>query len=306
MSLTSRGSAGVVDLLATSGSDDTLPAPWFAPEDVADNVLPLHPRIAGSTKEVVDVGDDTPGVTDFSHPTLMLLGPIQLLGAAGPPPARAERSCIEYCAWMVEHPGATASQMAAALLVAETTRRSNVSRLRGWLGIMEDGTPYLPEAYSGRLYLDATVSSDWQRLLTLVSPGINRVPITTLVSALRLVRGAPLADAAPGQWQWAEELRTDMASLIRDIGARVGDAALADGDLDLARWAAARALTASPGDETLVRLRLRTEHRAGNRPEVERIVLQLTRHARVLGIDLDDETVRTIQEAIEGQPRARA
>jgi hypothetical protein len=295
-----------VDLLATSGSDDTLPAPWYAPEDVADNVLPLHPRIAGSTKEVVDVGDDTPGVTDFSHPTLMLLGPIQLLGAAGPPPARAERSCIEYCAWMVEHPGATASQMAAALLVAETTRRSNVSRLRGWLGMMENGTPYLPEAYSGRLYLDATVSSDWQRLLTLVSPGINRVPISTLVSALRLVRGAPLADAAPGQWQWAEELRTDMASLIRDIGARVGEAALADGDLDLARWAAARALTASPGDEILVRLRLRTEHHAGNRPEVERIVLQLTRHARMLGIDLDDETIRAIQEAIEGQPRARA
>lgn len=306
VSLSSQGRSAVVELLRTSGIEDTWPAPWFAPDDVADNVLPLHPRLAGSTKEVVDVGDDTPGVTDFSHPTLMLLGPIQLLGAAGPPPTRSERSCIEYCAWMVEHPGATASQMAAALMVAETTRRSNVSRLRGWLGTMEDDNSYLPEAYTGRLYLDATVSSDWQRLTTLVSPGINRVPMSTLVSALRLVRGAPLADAAPGQWHWAEELRTDMASLIRDIGARVGEAALADGDLDLARWAASRALTASPGDETLVRLRLRTEHRAGNRPEVERIVLQLTRHARVLGIDLDDETVRAIQEAIEGQPRARA
>ena len=78
------------------------------------------------------------------------------------------------------------------------------------------------------------------------------------------------------------------------------------GDVDLARWAAARALVAAPGDEILMRLRLRTEHRAGNRPDVERIVLQLTRHARILGIDLDDETVRAIQEAIEGQPRARA
>ena len=126
------------------------------------------------------------------------------------------------------------------------------------------------------------------------------------VSALKLVRGAPLADAAPGQWHWAEELRADMVSTIRDIGARVGDAALADGDIDLARWAAGRALVAAPGDEILMRLRLRTEHRAGNRPDVERIVLQLTRHARVLGIDLDDETVRAIQEAIEGRPRARA
>jgi hypothetical protein len=156
------------------------------------------------------------------------------------------------------------------------------------------------------LYLEPLVSSDWQRLRALVSLGINRVPVPTLISALKLVRGAPLADAAPGQWHWAEELRADMVSTIRDIGARVGAAALADGDVDLARWAAGRALVAAPGDEILMRLRLRTEHRAGNRPDVERIVLQLTRHARVLGIDLDDETVRAIQEAIEGQPRARA
>jgi hypothetical protein len=306
VSLSAVGAAGVVELLRTSGSDETEPAPWYDTKDAPDNVLSLLPRLAGSMKEVVDVGDDSPGVTDFSHPTLMLVGPIQLLGAAGPPPARAERSCMEYCAWMVEHPGATASQMAAALLVAEGTRRSNVSRLRGWLGAADDGTPYLPEAYTGRLYLDPLVSSDWQRLRALISPGINRVPVHTLVSALKLVRGAPLADAAPGQWHWAEELRADMVSTIRDIGARVGDAALADGDIDLARWAAGRALVAAPGDEILMRLRLRTEHRAGNRPDVERIVLQLTRHARVLGIDLDDETVRAIQEAIEGEPRARA
>lgn len=337
VSLSALGAAGVVELLRTSGSDVTEPAPWYAhgatatgdgpagsddvpqvalaptedPPAVTEgppvNVLQLLPRHAAvPMKEAVDVGDDSPGVTDFSHPTLMLLGPIALLGAAGPPPARAERSCIEYCAWMVEHPGATASHMAASLLVAEGTRRSNVSRLRGWLGVSEDGVPYLPEAYTGRLYLDPVVSSDWQRMQALVTPGINRVPVSTLVSALKLVRGAPLADAAPGQWHWAEELRTDMVSMIRDIGARVGDIALADGNLDLARWAASRALVASPGDEVLMRLRLRTEHRGGNRPEVERIVLHLTRHARVLGIDLDDETVEAIQEAIEGRPRARA
>ncbi len=306
VSLSALGAAGVVDLLRTAGSDETPPAPWYAVDDAGDNVLPLLPRHAVPMKEAVDVGDDSPGVTDFSHPTLMLLGPIKLLGAAGPRPARAERSCIEYCAWMVEHPGATASHMAGALLVAEGTRRSNVSRLRGWLGTGPDGTPYLPEAYTGRLYLDPLVSSDWQRLQALVSSGVNRVPVSTLVSALKLVRGAPLADAAPGQWHWAEELRTDMVSVIRDIGVRVGEVALAEGDIDLARWAAARALVAAPGDELLMKLRLRTEHRAGNRPEVERIVLQLVRHARVLGIDLDDDTVAAIQEAIEGRPRARA
>lgn len=306
ISLSAMGTAGLVELLRTSGSDETTPAPWYDHGGDSENVVPLIPRFDGSMKEVVDMGDDSPGVTDFSHPTLMLLGPILLVGAAGQPPTRAERSCIEYCTWMVEHPGATASQMAAALLVAESTRRSNVSRLRGWLGLDVDGRPYLPEAYTGRLYLEPLVSSDWQRLQALIGPGVNRVPISTLVSALKLVRGAPLADAAPGQWHWAEEMRVDMVSTIRDIGVRVGEAALDEGNIDLARWAAGRALMAAPGDEILMRLRLRTEHRAGNRFEVERIVLQLTRHARVLGIDLDDETVLAIQEAIEGQPRARA
>ena len=174
-------------------------------------------------------------VTDFSHPTLLLLGPIELTGAAGPPPPRAERSCIEYCAWLLEHPGATATAMANALVVAEGTRRSNVSRLRTWLGSADDGQQYLPDAYSGRLYLDPCVSSDWHRLQLLIAPGVGRVTRDTLVAALTLVRGAPLADAAPGQWHWAEELRTDMSSTIRDIGVVVADGAVADGDIDLGR-----------------------------------------------------------------------
>lgn len=53
-------------------------------------------------------------------------------------------------------------------------------------------------------------------------------------------------------------------------------------------------------------MRIRAERLAGNRGEVERLVLQLTRTARMLGVDLAEETVMLMQEVMEGRVRARA
>jgi len=240
------------------------------------------------------------------HPTILLLGPIALIGATGKLPSRATLQCIEYCTWLLEHPGSTAQAMAGGLVVAEGTRRSNMSRLRTWLGSDDLGEPYLPDAYSGRIMLSALVSSDWHRLQIITASGINRSSTQSLCRALELVRGAPLADAAPGQWHWAEEMRTDMVSVIRDVGVELSTRALADSDVDLARWAAARSLTAAPQDELLLGMRIRTEHQAGNAGEVERLALQLSAHARSLGVDLLPETVDLLQRAMEGALRARA
>lgn len=295
-SLTDATLPAIADLMATTADPGTTEAFWSGRAGsgrFAQEVIPVGHRVS-------------PGATQFSYPTLKLLGPIELTGAAGTPPPRAARSCLEYCGWLLEHPGTTASQMANALIVAEGTRRSNMSRLRAWLGQSPDGTAYLPDAYSGRIYLDPSVSSDWHRLQLLVSPGIENVGRDTLIDALSLVRGAPLADAAPGQWHWAEEVRTDIVSVIRDIGVVLAESAVAAGDVDLARWATARALTVAGEDELLICARIRTEHRAGNRQEVERLVLRLTTHARRLGVDLDPATVTLLQEVIEGRLRARA
>jgi hypothetical protein len=76
-------------------------------------------------------------------------------------PPRAAKQCLEYCAWLLEHPGRTAQAMVTALAVAEGTRRSNMSRLRSWLGTSPDGEAYLPDAYTGRISLHPAVSSDW-------------------------------------------------------------------------------------------------------------------------------------------------
>ena len=195
--------------------------------------------------------------------------------------------------------------MTRELLVADTTRRSNLSRLRAWLGADEDGEPYLPDAYSGRITLHPQVSSDWEQLRLLITPGVNRVGDDVLERALTMVRGAPLADAAPGEWAWAERMRSDMISTIRDIGVELGERLLARGEFDGARRAVGTALAAAPDDEHLLRTLLRAEHLAGDRPEAERLVLQVTRAARATGIDLQEETITLLQEVMEGRQRAR-
>lgn len=310
----------VVELVETTGRTETTPAPWWfndgtaAEPDPPDNVTYLGRRFGGWRAKVSD-GDEEEGAAmerqdhtsgmSMSHPVLRLLGPIELHGAAGVAPARAARQCLEYCGWLLEHPGTTPAEMGTVMGVAEGTRRSNMSRLRSWLGSDELNQPYLPDAYSGRILLHPAVSSDWQRLQILTSRGVNRASTSGLEAALHLVRGAPLADAAPGQWHWAEGLRTDMLSAIRDIGVELTGRALAESNLDLARWAASRALLVAPGDELLLVARIKTEHRAGNHPEVERLTLQLAAHARLLEVDLLPETVDVLQEMMEGQVRAR-
>ncbi|MDN5763119.1 MAG: hypothetical protein L0H41_12485, partial [Microlunatus sp.] len=307
--------SAVIDLVETTGRTDTGPAPWWHDPDPPDNVTYLGRRFAGWTGPPDHDTDDREGAAMSqqgttssrppSNPVLQLLGPVELDGAAGPTPTRAARQCLEYCGWLLEHPGTRAHEMATALVVAEGTRRSNVSRLRAWLGADDAGDPYLPDAYSGRIMLHPAVSSDWQRLQILTGRGINRTSTSGLEAALQLVRGAPLADAAPCQWHWAEGLRTDMISVIRDLGVELADRALGDSDIQLARWAATRALAAAPGDELLLVARIKTEHRAGNHIEVERLTLQLAAQARSLQVDLRPETVDVLQDMMEGRVRAR-
>lgn len=293
----------LLEVLTVTDSTDTTPAPWWADTDGA-TVHSLAARRAATTTEEPAVDSHEP-VLHPERPEILLVGPVELVGARGERPARAVRQCVEYAAWLLENPRATATSMGSALLVAEGTRRSNMSRLRTWLGADEEGDRYLPEAYSGRIALHPDVTSDWQRMQLRTVGGINRSSDANLIQVLDLVRGAPLADAAPGQWGWAEELRTDISSFVRDVALVVTERALARGEIDLARWAANRALTAAPEDEQLLVARVRAEHLAGNRSEVERLSLRLARSARQLNIDLAEETVTLLQEVLEGSPRVR-
>lgn len=271
--------------------------------DWAATVLELRPREAAPTPEEPGEGATEVLPPDPAGPLLRLFGNVGLDGAAGEAPAKAKRRCLEYLGWLLEHPGATASEMNNALFIVDSTRRSNVSRLRAWLGAAPDGTPYLPEAYSGLLALHADVTSDWATVNRLLEAGVNRATTPRLRAALDLVDGAPMADAAPGEWAWANGLRQQMAEVVRDAAVVLARRERASGDLDAARAACRRGLLVAPDDELIACERMRIEASDGD-PEAARAVLRgLQRTAERAGVDLRPETVALAQELFEGRPR---
>lgn len=272
---------------------DREPARIRRPEPITGKVL------------LEDTMTTNPSSSAGPSPVLRLLGPVDLVGARGQIPSKARRQCLEYAAWILAHPGARSTQMSDSLLVAETTRRSNLSRLRRWLGNDDSGEPYLADAYDGRLRLCDEITTDWEHLEVLIAAGVARATDAALAGALDLVRGAPLADAAPGQWLWAEEWRLEMVQTIRDIGVELARRRMAEDDLDGARRAVNRALSACPQDEVLLTTQIRIAHLADDRCETERLVYLLARQARRIGVDLSDETVTVLQEVMEGRPRTR-
>jgi len=296
-----RALADMVDSLTCA---EYSAAPWWSADDDAQPD-PQDDQPVVDEPVVLDELDAAPLDDGDGHPRLLVLGPMRLVGARGMTPTRALRSCEEYCGWLLRNPGQTTATMVRSLLVAEGTRRSNVSRLRLWLGCDTEGQPYLPDGHSGLLRLHPGVTSDWDIMQGLVAGGVNRASTRALAEALRLVRGAPLAGAAPGQWHWAETWRVEMMSMIRDIGVVLCQRAIDRQDVGLARWAAERALLAAPEDELLLMARIRTEHLAGNRGEVERLAFHVTRSSKTLGFDLSDDMVALLQEVIEGTPRLR-
>ncbi|PIE20919.1 MAG: peptidoglycan-binding protein LysM [Arachnia propionica] len=236
------------------------------------------------------------------EPTLLLLGPVDLVGTRGRPPSRARKQCIEYCAWLHTHPAARPTEMVADLLVAETTRRSNMSRLRSWLGESPEGHQYLPDAYSGVIDLAPEVTSDWERLQSLISGGVRSASTASLIEALGMVRGEPLAQVW-FQWGWAAQLRTDMLSLIADVAAVLADRYLSLGDAAGAIWAVQQGQLATGPDEILASRRIEALALAGEATKLERAVRDLTRQAKAEGRDLSAETTRRVQRALSSQLR---
>ena len=281
----------IADLLKTTSSFDTTSA-WWSAEAAASSAN-------SEDSEMITDREEFPiPPSDPDPPTLLLLGPVELHATKGTPPVRAERSCVEYCCWLLEHPGSTAMQMTQGLMVAESTRRSTMSRLRTWLGVDSEGAAYLPEAYSGRIRLSPQVISDWAHLRQMIQRGIERTDTNTLVECLRLVRGEPLENVAPLGWHWSEELRTDMISVIRDIGIVVLRRCLEEGRVDEARWACQRALLGAPEDEMLLCSLMEIEHQAGNPLEVVRIGTRITRNARAQGVDLMPDTEDVLRKML--------
>ena len=145
-----------------------------------------------------------------------------------------------------------------------------------------------------------------KRILLGVTGGIAVYKSPDLVRRLRTAGADVQGVMTAGAQQFVTPL-TFQAVSGHPVRTELWDTAaeMAMGHIELARWAAARALAAAPGDELPIVARIKTEHRAGNDPEVERLTLQLAAHARSLEVDLRPETVDVLQQMMEGRVRAR-
>ncbi len=293
--LTQPARHAVISLFTAALDEKTEPAPWWHTDESrphpTENGLPRkaeEPTMDGA----MPAWSPTP-----DHPTLVLLGPVDLLGARGTPPTRAVGQCMEYCAWLLLNPGTTPTVMVRELLVAEGTRRSNMSRLRSWLGNDHHGEPYLPDAYSGHIALAAPVTSDWERFQSLLAGGVNLSSTPLLKEALSLIRGRPLEGVA-FQWPWVSQWLGDMLSMITDAAATLADRCLTEGDPAGALWAIDQGQLATGEDETLAVQRIRALALAGDRTEVDAAITRLTRAARAENRDLAPDSIRQIQHAL--------
>ncbi len=282
----------VMSLFATALNGPTMPAPWWRHgEETAATASPI--MAAGPFKD----GAMSAWPTHPANPTLLVLGPVELLGTSGEPPTRAMGQCIEYCAWLLLHPGSPPTTMVRELLVAETTRRSNMSRLRSWLGSDTDGKPYLPDAYSGRISLAPSVTSDWERFQSLLAGGVNTSSTPLLHEALSLVRGRPL-DGVSFQWPWTSQWLMDMISMISDAATVLADRYMTEHDYPAALWALDQGQLATGDDETLSVRRIQILAHIGERADVDAAVTHLTRAARAANRELSEDSIRRIQHAL--------
>ena len=284
----------IIELFSDANSTETEPAPWWVETPLPPNVKVLP---GATTDTVEEPAMPTQFDSEPLHPTLLLLGPVGLVGYRGTKPTRSLTAALECCTWLLANPGCTPSQMIRGMVVAETTRRSNVSRLRTWLGEDAEGNPYLPDAYSGHLELHLDVTSDWEQFQLLLSGGVNHASAPVLREALGLITGEPLADTF-FQWPWAEQLRADMISLVTDAAAMLFDRSLEQGDTGMAEWAIARGRLAVGHDEVLSVREIQLLAAQGNRPKTDQAIRRLTRAARAAGRDLNHDSVQRIQRSL--------
>ncbi|SKF61556.1 LysM domain/BON superfamily protein [Mycobacteroides abscessus subsp. abscessus] len=226
------------------------------------------------------------------HPTLQVLGPVELTGARGTP-AHAPITCLEVMFVILTRARINSTDIGRALNKAAI--QSRVSNLRAWLGEAPDGEPYLPMGGRGGYQLHSDVTSDWHTMETLIAGGVNRTSTEHLVKALKLVRGAPFENVT-GQFAFTENIRVQIASTVVDIALVLTDRALDANDIRLARWAAAQALLVEPGSEQLLTARIRTEYQAGNMALAQTLIGQVTDNARTLDVDLLEDTIHAIQQ----------
>ncbi|WP_328849819.1 LysM peptidoglycan-binding domain-containing protein [Micromonospora zamorensis] len=240
---------------------------------------------------------------DRDRPRISVLG-AAAVEAPGPVPDQRRRFHAELIVYLAQRGGrgASAEQLTDALWpdqqVKDASRRVAITRARRWLGETTDGSAWLPEMGSDRLYrLTPGYLLDWHLFRRLRSRGESRGPagVKDLRAALELVRGAPLdgADRAyatgtrnPFTWLPESDIYPGhITSAVVDTAHALAEFYLDAGDTTGARWAVQQAWLADPerGDDGPWHDIMRAAHAEGHTAELRNLLGELmrTREAEV-------------------------
>lgn len=261
--------------------------------------------------EPSSIAGDPPAVLS-SAPQLLMLGPVQVVGATGVVEPTKQARLTELAAILALNPGCDHTTIDACyfpgLRVNDNARNTQISKLRRWLGKSAAGDDFLPRYQSTAGYrLHKEVTSDWDRWQELLPAGPSSASLDALEEALGLVRGRPFDGVRSRRYAWAESLKQQMISAIVDASYELARRRLLAGQWRAAEAAVVIGLSIEPGMERLWRTRILAAYAAGNIPALQEAVDRLLSIVDELGGDLEQSTEDLLTQLIAKTPlRLRA
>jgi DNA-binding SARP family transcriptional activator len=238
-----------------------------------------------------------------SAPRLVVLGPVDLLGATGTVEDSRKARLLELAAYLALHPNATAPAIDDALWPDRrsednlNTRNTATSKLRRWVGQDESGRDYLPRHTGGTGYGFAEdVTSDVGDWNALIAGDPLNASTEHLDAALQLVRGIPFEGTHRRRYAWSEPIRQRLVSEIVDASYALTKHRLMEGHWRAAEAAVTVGLLVDPAQEALWRLRILAAHESRNPVAEAEAIDRLLAITEALDADLEPETEQLLAE----------
>ncbi len=209
-------------------------------------------------------GDVEPGIAEYR---VRVLGPLHVEDRNGHPVSFARSATPEFLAYLTHHrTGVEVGDVMTTLWPSTTARRTWIANVyadavRSLAAGSGRGVVLTPRPGADDEYrLQPAVASDVEQFRALVSRSVHRPvdeAVELLIEALTMVEGVPYSNItsrwpiAEGHWQEATVMVDEAARCVAALALDHLD------DAELADWATARGLLASPHSVELHRLRLR-------------------------------------------------
>lgn len=295
-----------------------------SPADIQAATGPGQPAPAGAETVDAPPGEETSSQPSTDDPTgvvqsmpvpaprILVLGPVELIGATGPVEPNKKARLTEYAAYLALHPGASHTSIDEAIWPNRktesnlNTRNTATAKLRKWVGKGPAGQDYLPRHPAAGYAFTPQVRTDvdtWDELLV---AGPLNAPSENLEAALKLVRGRPFAGRPTRYYAWTETIAHRLISEIVDASYELGRRRLMEGRYRAAEAAVVIGLSIEPAQERLWRIRILAAHESRNPAATKEAIDRMLTIARELECDLEPETEQLLEALSDptAQPRA--